>query len=141
MNLSAESRIGSALKDLDGLSADALAALAGVAASRLSGALRGVRPLSNQEADVFLKLLSELKNLVALCSPVPVSLKNPTIIKRLLEEIKDGNLTISITRREEQKTGRDASWPTTIQEFLSMPVEISDGLRKNAEFRKHLESL
>ncbi|HEY4776643.1 MAG TPA: hypothetical protein VIH56_03205 [Candidatus Acidoferrales bacterium] len=99
MTLSAESQINQAMKDLEGLTADSFCAIVGIPPTRLSQALRQIRPLDNQQALYSLKVLNSIKDLVNRCDPVPVSLKNPKIIKELLEKLDDGSLQISVIRK------------------------------------------
>lgn len=139
-SLSAEAQISQAIRDLD-ISCDCLCAIAAIPGTRLSQALREIRPLDREQSVALLKLLTQLKDLVRRCEPIPVSLKNPRLIKNLLEKLDDGVLEITITQHDSQQAERNPQWPNTIAEFLAMPAELSDGLRKNSAFRKHLESL
>jgi hypothetical protein len=63
---------------------DFLAVLAGIPASRLSQAFRAIKPLSKADGEMLWDLLKELETLVESAAPVPVSFRNPIVIRDLL---------------------------------------------------------
>jgi hypothetical protein len=83
--LSYENRIMEKMRAL-GCTADFLSVMARVPASRLSHAFRGVRPLTNEDGEMFMDILNALENLVESVSPVPVSFKNPQLIRDLIKD-------------------------------------------------------
>jgi hypothetical protein len=89
--LSAENRIREHLARLN-CTAGFLSQLAQIPASRLSEASRGVRPLSNDDAELLEGLLKELDALVEAFQPIPIQLTNPQQIRALLDDIKDRRL-------------------------------------------------
>jgi hypothetical protein len=89
--LSAENRIKESLTRLD-CTASFIATLAGIPANRLSEAFRGVKELSNKDAELIEEILKRIDMLVLAFEPVPISLVNPTKIKALLNDIEDRRL-------------------------------------------------
>lgn len=86
--LSSENRIKERLAKLD-CTVSFICGLAGIPDSRLGQALRGLKPLANDDADLLLERLDELDDLVRAFEPVPVALTKPQKIRQLLEEIRD----------------------------------------------------
>ena len=86
--LSLESEITARMQS-SGVTADFLSALSGVSTSRMSAGLRNLRPFPNDTAMTLLALLREIEELVEQVRPIPVDLRNPAIIRRLLDELRD----------------------------------------------------
>lgn len=84
--LSAENRIRERMKLL-GLSAAFVAALSGVEATRLSLAFRGVRDLSNEDANTLLVLTSDLVELSEAIKPLSLPNDVPGM-KRVLDSLR-----------------------------------------------------
>jgi hypothetical protein len=70
------------------LPVEVLAALSGVPASTLSMAMRGTKDLPRERFLAVDALLRELRELVEFHAPVPISWKNPAIIRDLLDEMR-----------------------------------------------------
>ena len=88
-SLSHEARIRQKLQQLD-CTADFLSVLAQIPRTRLSQAWNCIKPLKNADGEKFLSLLKQMEELAASVAPVPVSFKNPEIIRELLaSRIKD----------------------------------------------------
>jgi hypothetical protein len=91
--LSAEKLISDRMKRMD-LKASALAAITReldhyVPETTISRALNGIKDLDN-ETGVFLSgVLKDLENLIQAAYPVPLSMKNPAILARLIVDIKN----------------------------------------------------
>jgi transcriptional regulator with XRE-family HTH domain len=84
--LSAENRIRERMKLL-GISAAFLAALSGVEATRLSLAFRGVRDLSNEDANALLALTADLVELSEAVKPLALPEDVPGM-KRIVEHLR-----------------------------------------------------
>ncbi len=82
-SLSAEKRIEDR-RQLLGCSAIFLSSLAGIPASRLSFALRGLKPLENVDAIKLLDLTDRLLAIKEAFSPLPIALVNPEEVRGLL---------------------------------------------------------
>ena len=91
-SLSAEVRIEDRLRDLNA-SAIFLAVLSGITPSKLNLALRGMRPLSNEDAKALLDLTQRLVELRDALQPIPLSLLNPGSIQNLLDQIEKYEVT------------------------------------------------
>lgn len=83
--------------DALGITSDFLSALAGIPPSRISQALRELRPLDSLQGTSLLKILDRLDSLVKLAAPVPISWKSPPTIRLLLQKLEDEELQIQIT--------------------------------------------
>lgn len=86
--LSLESQITARMRST-GVTADFLSALAGVSTSRMSAGLRNLKPFSNDTALGLLTLLREIEELVERVRPIPVDLRNPQVIRGLLDDLRD----------------------------------------------------
>jgi hypothetical protein len=88
--LSAEARIQAGLNELaaNDLTTGRLAEYTGntVSSTRLSLALSGSKALENAHGTLTLETLAELKDLVQSAHPLPISLKNVALIKKLLAD-------------------------------------------------------
>src|ERR1700732_2052151 len=86
--LSVENRITQRMNELqpNGLTAAAACKLIGMSTTKWSQALSGIAPFENKEGEAALALLDELVELVKAHLPVPVSLRNPSLIAPLLDE-------------------------------------------------------
>ena len=82
-SLSYETRIQEKMRSL-GCTSDFFAVLAGIPPSRLSQAFRAIKPLSNSDGEMLIGLLKDLEALTASVAPVPVSFRNPIVIRDLL---------------------------------------------------------
>jgi hypothetical protein len=56
--------------------------------TRLSRALRGITPLSNEEAQRYLKLTEELQALVNTMQPFQIVLADPRLVEPLLQDFR-----------------------------------------------------
>jgi hypothetical protein len=91
--LSAEQNISDRLKRMD-LTVDNFSALSRefgnyVSGPRLSQALRGAKNLENKTALFLMNLLTDLEHLIDASFPLPLSLKNPQVLARLMRDMKD----------------------------------------------------
>ena len=77
-----------------------VSAVAGISQCRLSQGLSGLRPLSNQDAITILRHIERLEQLAKMTEPVPISWRNPAVIRNILDCIEDGHLQISISKLE-----------------------------------------
>ena len=93
--LSAEHRIASKMKTLE-VSANFVAALAGVPATKLHRALVGTRPLENPDATKVLNVLDELVALAEACKPIPVSFRKVAEIRDLLDAKRRGDFFVAV---------------------------------------------
>ncbi|HXP67856.1 MAG TPA: hypothetical protein VOA88_01115 [Candidatus Dormibacteraeota bacterium] len=69
--------------------------------SRLSLAFGDIKPLDQNQATAALRTISQLKDLIALCEPLPISLKDPALVRRLLSAQAAGKLFIDVKILEE----------------------------------------
>jgi len=90
-SLSAESRINARLQELD-CSVIFICATAGIPATRLNQALRGLKPLSHQDAQLLLDLTQRLVQLRDSLSPVPLGLNDPKQVRSLLGLMDERNI-------------------------------------------------
>jgi hypothetical protein len=100
--LSLESQITARMQST-GVTADFLSALAGVSTSRMSAGLRNLKPFPNDTAMTLLALLREIEELVEQVRPIPVDLRNPAIIRRLLDELRDAKSCSATAPGEKSK--------------------------------------
>lgn len=84
------------MRKLGNITADFLAHLAGVSGSRLSQAFRGIRSLDNDQTIIIADTLRDLEELATATAPIPISFTNPKTIRDVLEQKKNGNLSISV---------------------------------------------
>jgi hypothetical protein len=84
-SLSPESRLSVGLNELD-CSASAFGKICDLPGTAISQALSGHTPLSNERGTLAMKVLGELRELVASTNGIPVSFANPSIIRKLLDE-------------------------------------------------------
>ena len=77
-------------------SADVFCSLSGISPTRWSRALRGLAPLGGHEIESLSKIAEELAGLVNDSAPIPVSFRDPRVIKSLLEKRKRGLRLIPI---------------------------------------------
>ena len=71
-----------------GVPGDLFAILAGMSQSRLSRAMRGIQPFSNQEAQDYLKLSEELQALAHAIQPFGFTSADPKTINKLLDDFR-----------------------------------------------------
>jgi hypothetical protein len=69
--------------------------------TKLSQSFNDFRPLSAPESEAARKTMKAIDQLVEVCAPLPVNLKNPTIVRRLLKALEDNLLSIHIFIRAE----------------------------------------
>ena len=72
-----------------GVTADFLSALSGVSSSRMSAGLRNLKPFSNDTGLGLLAVLKEIEELIEHVRPIPLDLRNPQIIRGLLDGLRD----------------------------------------------------
>ncbi len=89
--LSAEARIASRLRDL-GASVIFLSVLADMPPTRLSFGLRGLKPLSNSDAEKLLNLTQRLVELRDAMLPIPIALTQPAVVEAFLERLDQKGL-------------------------------------------------
>jgi hypothetical protein len=82
-SLSFENRIQEKMHQL-GITGDFLCALAKVHPSRLSHAIRGIKAITNADGEKLMDYLGQLEALAAEVAPIPVSFRNPNVIRELL---------------------------------------------------------
>jgi hypothetical protein len=83
-----------------------------ISTTKLSQALNDFKPLDYDQSAAARKTMKSIDLFVELCEPIPVSLRNPAIIKKLLKEMEEGLLTIDIRidkERWEEKAERQRS--------------------------------
>jgi hypothetical protein len=117
--MSQESFLRERVAKLD-TTADFLASLTGITATKLSQAFRGIRPLSGPDAETLNKTLSELDELVGLFSPVPIKLENATVIKELLSDLRDRRSTTAFCVRLDDRTWFAGRTAGRVQSAFSM---------------------
>jgi hypothetical protein len=93
--LSSENQISRRMTDA-GYSADFLAALAKIPPSRLSQAFRGIKPVGGPQGIPLLKLQDKIDDLIRLAAPLPLSWKNPAVIRSLITASEEGRLRITV---------------------------------------------
>ena len=81
-----------------------------VSQTRLSLALSDARPLDNEQAQAALRTINALENLIDMCAPIPISLRNPAIIKKLLIAQENGTLQVNVCIEK-------LDWESTPEEF------------------------
>jgi hypothetical protein len=69
--------------------------------TKLSQAFNDFKPLTGPEAELARKAMKAIDQLVEVCAPLPVNLRNPSIIRRLLKALEDNLLSIHIFIRRE----------------------------------------
>lgn len=74
-----------------GLSVDAFAALVGVKQTTLSRNLRGIAPLSGDEAKRYLALTAELQQLSSVFEPFSLGLIDPRVLEIMLDDFRRSN--------------------------------------------------
>jgi hypothetical protein len=97
--LSLESEITARMQS-SGVTADFLSALSGVSTSRMSAGLRNLKPFPNDTAMTLLALLREIEELVEQVRPIPVDLRNPQVIRGLLDDLRDAKSSRTTTPGE-----------------------------------------
>ena len=90
-----ESKIRNILVELD-IDQSSFAVFSGLTPTRLSQAFRNVRDFTGQEVEMLSNLIEQLRGLVNDSAPIPVSFRNPRVIKALLEKRKRGLRLIPI---------------------------------------------
>lgn len=95
--LSVESEIISFLSR-HGLDAARFCAIVGpiISTTKLSQALNDFKSLDANQTAAARKTMKSIDNFVELCQPLPISLRNPTIIKKLLKTTEQKTLTIDV---------------------------------------------
>lgn len=95
--LSVEAEITSFLSR-HGLDAARFCAIVGpiISTTKLSQAVNDFRPLDTDQAAAARNTMKSIDNLVELCQPIPISLRNPTIVKKLLKTTEQKTLTIDV---------------------------------------------
>jgi hypothetical protein len=83
--LAVERRIQAALAELD-CPASVFAAISDVTGTKLTLAFNGSRPLTNEEGRRLEAVVNEMRELAQEHAPVPVSFRNASLIKPILEE-------------------------------------------------------
>jgi hypothetical protein len=95
--LSAENRIKSRLNEL-GATADFLSSLDGqISGSRLSQALRGLRPLEHRDSERLLALTTRLMNLRDCFGKVPVAFSSAVVVREMLNSLSVDDETLRQT--------------------------------------------
>jgi hypothetical protein len=67
-----------------------------ISTTKLSSALNDLRPLDSDQTTAARKTMVAIDRLVELCKPIPISLKNPSVVKKLLKAMEDGLLQIDV---------------------------------------------
>jgi len=62
----------------------------------LSQARNDIRPLDSVQSAAARKTMKAIDHLVELTDPLPLSLRNPTIVRKLLKSVEDNLLKISV---------------------------------------------
>jgi len=95
--LGIESEIKSFLARID-LDAQRFCAICGPAVNytKLTRALNDIQALDASQTVAARKTMRDLDILIRLCQPLPISLKNPSVIRDLLTKLENGQLKIDI---------------------------------------------
>lgn len=67
-----------------------------ISATKLSAALNDLRPLDQDQTKAARQLMTAINRLVELCAPLPLSLRNPMLVKQLLAAMETGQLQITV---------------------------------------------
>ena len=67
-----------------------------ISTTKVSQALNDFKPLDTDQATAARKTMGGIDNLVELCQPIPISLRNPTTVKKLLKTTQEKTLTINV---------------------------------------------
>ncbi len=67
-----------------------------ISATKLSAALNDLRQLDNSQAKAARDVMSSIDRLVELCAPLPLSLRNPMLVKQLLAAMEAGQLQVTV---------------------------------------------
>jgi hypothetical protein len=91
--LTPESQITEALQQI-GITADSLSSMSRirgcyVSTAKLSAAMNGVRDLPREDAIALLQIISDLEVLIQATYPLPLSMKNPSTLCRLIDDMKN----------------------------------------------------
>jgi hypothetical protein len=86
-SLSAEARINEKIAKLN-CTVAFIAALSGISNTRLSNALSGLKALPGRDGEDINQLCADLIEFCNAQAPIPVELRNPILIKRILDDWK-----------------------------------------------------
>jgi len=67
-----------------------------ISSTKLSQAFNDFKPLEAPQAEAARKTMDAIDRLVELCEPLPLSLRNPTVIRKLLKAMEDNLLTVDV---------------------------------------------
>lgn len=67
-----------------------------ISTTKLSQALNDFKSLDTDQTVAARKTMKSIDSLIELCQPLPISLRNPTIIKKLLITTEEKRLTIDV---------------------------------------------
>ena len=90
-----EQNIVNSLKKID-CTSTLFCLIAGISETRWSRAVRGIQPLGGAEIEHLVKVVQELTGLALDAEPLPLSFKNPAVVKSLLAERRGGRRWIPI---------------------------------------------
>src|SRR5690242_12937809 len=90
-----ENLIRQALLELD-ITADVFSMISGFSAPRLSRAFRGKEDFSGPEVLTLNELIEHMRGIAREASPLPISFRNPKIVKDLIEKRRRGLRIIPI---------------------------------------------
>ena len=85
-----------------GISTSALARLVGVSETEMRGILNRQRECSRERALRIDAVVTGLESLVRESSPLPIDLKKPETLRRILDRVESGNLKIVAIDLNEQ---------------------------------------
>ena len=72
--------------------------------SRLSESLRGLTTLKNDDSRRLMALLSDMEALAAFAAPLPLEFRNPPLVRKLLEDLRSGELASALRDKIEKDT-------------------------------------
>ena len=77
-------------------SAAFISLVSGYSQTKLSQALSGLRPLPSQDALGLLQQVRRMEKLIEQVAPIPVSFKNPTAIRELMDAMDAGRVRVVV---------------------------------------------
>jgi hypothetical protein len=69
--------------------------------TKLSAALNDFKPLDSDQTAAARRTMKSIDNFILRCEPLPISLRNPAVIKKLLTVAENGSLKVEICINKE----------------------------------------